>query len=205
MVVCEVKPHKEDPNRTRITVVGSQISYPGDVGTPTGSVDLVKLIINSVLSRRNAHFVSFDLKNFYLQTLMDQYEYVCMKLSDIPQEFIDEYDLSEADQHGWIYFEILRGCYGLPQSEQLAKDLLRTLIEKADYYEAATTPGLWCHKWRPIQFVLLGDNFGIEYVGKEHALHLLKTLEKNYEITTDWEGKKICRHQPILELSCPSC
>ena len=62
MVVCEVKPHKEDPNRTRITVAGSQICYPGDVGTPTGSLDLVKLIINSVLSRRNTRFVCFDLK-----------------------------------------------------------------------------------------------------------------------------------------------
>ena len=48
MVVCEVKPHKEDPNRTRITVAGSQIFYPRDVGTPTGSLDLDKLIINSV-------------------------------------------------------------------------------------------------------------------------------------------------------------
>ena len=58
------------------------------------------------------------------------------------------------------------------------------------YYEAATTPGLWSRKWRPIQFVLLVDDSGIEYVGKEHALHLLKTLEQNYEITTDWEGTK---------------
>ena len=61
MVVCEVKPHKEDPNCTRITVTGSQIFYPGDVGTPTGSLDLVKLIINSVLLRRNARFVSFEI------------------------------------------------------------------------------------------------------------------------------------------------
>ena len=68
MVLCEVKPHKEDPNRTRITVAGSQICYPGDVGTPTGSLDLVKLIINSVLSCRNARFVSFYLKKLYLQT-----------------------------------------------------------------------------------------------------------------------------------------
>ena len=29
MVVCKVKPHKEDHNRTRITVVGSQLFYPG--------------------------------------------------------------------------------------------------------------------------------------------------------------------------------
>ena len=34
------------------------------------------------------------------------------------------------------------------------------------------------------------DDFGIEYAGKEHTLHLLKTLELNYEITTDWEGTK---------------
>ena len=61
---------------------------------------------------------------------------------------------------------------------------------EADYYEAATTPSLWCHKWRPIQFFLLVDNFGIENVGKEHALRILKTLEKDYEITTDWEGTK---------------
>ena len=41
------------------------------------------------------------------------------------------------------------------------------------------------HKWRPIQFVLLVDDFGIEYIGKKHVLHLLKTLEMDYEITTD--------------------
>ena len=58
MVVCKVKPHKEDPNRMRITIAGSQIFYPGDVGTPTGSLDLVKLIINSVLLRRNVRFFS---------------------------------------------------------------------------------------------------------------------------------------------------
>ena len=89
---------------------------------------------------------------------------------------MEEYDLSKAAQNGWIYFEILRSCYGLPKSGRLANNLLRTRLEKADYYEATTTPGLWCHKWRPIQFVLLVDDFGIEYVGKEHALHLLKTL-----------------------------
>ena len=34
------------------------------------------------------------------------------------------------------------------------------------------------------------EDFGIEYVGKEHALHILKTLQVEYEITTDWEGTK---------------
>ena len=74
----------------RITVTCTQICYPGDVGTPTSSLDLVKLIINSVLLRRNARFVSFDLKCFYLQTTMERSKYVRIKLSDIPQEFIEE-------------------------------------------------------------------------------------------------------------------
>ena len=89
-----------------------------------------------------------------------------IKFSDIPQEFIEEYEISEAAQNGSIYFEILRICYGLPQSGRLSNDLLRTRLEKAGYYEAATTPGLWSHKWRPFQFGLLVENFGIEYVGK---------------------------------------
>ena len=65
---------------------------------------------------------------------------------------------------------------------------MRTQIKKAGYYEAATTPGLWRHKWLPIQLVLIVDDFGIKYVGKQHALHLLKILDQQYEITADWEG-----------------
>ena len=133
MVVCEVKTHKEDPNRTRITIAGSQICYPSDVGSPTCFFNLIKLIINSVLSCLNAHFVYFDLKNFYLKTPMEQSEYVCIKLSDIPPEFIEEYNLTQSVQHGWIYFEILCGCYGLPQSCRLANDLLNTRLEKLGY------------------------------------------------------------------------
>ena len=199
MVVCEVKPHKEDPNHTHITVPGSQICYHRDVGTPTGSINLVKLIINSVLSRRNARFVCFDLKKLYLQTLTEKSEYVRIKLSDIRPEFIEECNPTQSVQNGWVYFEILRGCYGLPQSGRLANDLLRTPIEKAGYYEAATTLGPWSHKWRPIQFDLILDDFGIKYVGKQHALHLLKILEQNYEITIDWEEKNR-KNRPCIGL-----
>ena len=106
-----------------------------------------------------------------------------IKLSDIPQELIEEYNLTQLFQNGWIYFEILRGCYGLPKSSRIANDLLHKRIKKAGYYEAATTPGIWLHKWRPIQFVLIVDDFGIEYVGKQHALHLLKILDQHYDIT----------------------
>jgi len=48
-VQCVVRSQKDDPNRTRITIAGNCICYPGDVGTPTASLELVKLMLNSVI------------------------------------------------------------------------------------------------------------------------------------------------------------
>ena len=61
-VVCEVLTHKADLHSTLITISGNRICYPGDVVIPTGSLDMIKLIINNVLSRRNAWFITFDIK-----------------------------------------------------------------------------------------------------------------------------------------------
>ena len=55
-VVCETKPQKEDQNRTRITIAVNRIVFPGEVATPTASLELVKLIVNSVLSCPGAKF-----------------------------------------------------------------------------------------------------------------------------------------------------
>ena len=188
--VCKVRPEKNDPNRTRITIAGTRIIPQGDVGTPTGSLELAKLVINSVLSRKGAKFACFDIENFYLGTPLDRPEYVKMKLSDIPQEVIDEYNLLDVVRDGWVYFSVHRGCYGLPQSGKLANDLLTKRLGEQGYYPLPNTPGLWKHKWRPVMFTLTVDDFGIEYVGKEHALHLLSSIEKFYNVTVDWEGKK---------------
>ena len=37
---------------------------------------------------------------------------------------------------------------------------------------------------------LVVDDFGVEYVGKQHADHLATILKKYHNITEDWEGKK---------------
>ncbi len=49
-------------------------------------------------------------------------EYVRIKMTDIPDEFIEEYNLIGRDRDGWVYFEIRQGCYGLPQSGILANN-----------------------------------------------------------------------------------
>ena len=73
-VVCEVRPDKNDPNRTQITIGGNRICYPGDVSTNTALLELIKLVLNSVLSRKGACFSTIDLKNFYLDTPMSEKE-----------------------------------------------------------------------------------------------------------------------------------
>ena len=80
----------------------------------------------TVYSRKKVHFSPIDLKNFYLDTPMPKPEYICIKILDIPQEFIDKYKLTGLDRGRWIYFKICQGCYGLPQAGILANNLLRS-------------------------------------------------------------------------------
>ena len=71
-MVCKVRPEKSNPNRTHIIIIGNNITFPGDVGTPTASLDLDKLVFNIVLLRPGAKFTTFDICNLYLQTTLDR-------------------------------------------------------------------------------------------------------------------------------------
>ena len=83
-------------------------------------------MINSVLSRKNAEFCTIDISNFYLGTPLDCPEYVRIRIDDIPQEFISEYNLTHHMRGGSVYFQIVKGVYSLPQSGILANKLLET-------------------------------------------------------------------------------
>jgi hypothetical protein len=187
MVVCEVHPEKDDPDRTRITISGNRICYPGNVGTNTASLELVKLLLNSVLSRKGACFSTIDIKNFYLDTPMPYPKYIRIKISDILDKFFTEYNLGGRDRKGWIYFEIWKGCYGLPQAGILANDLLYSRLLTEGFYEAASMPGLW----RSLQFCLIVDDFGVEYVGIKHFNFLLNLLKKYHGVQRNMAGDKL--------------
>ncbi|KAL7486231.1 hypothetical protein ACHAW6_011827 [Cyclotella cf. meneghiniana] len=189
-VICEFHLQKSDPHRTRITIGGNRIAYPGDAGTRTVSLETFKLLINSTLSTQGAAFACFGIANFYLGTLLDRPEFVKIQLSIIPDEFVDEYNLTTLAYDGWVYFKITKGVYGLKQAGKLANELLAMRLHDHGYYQCAITPGLWRHCWHPITFVLIIDDFGIQYVDKHHAEHLLEALQLHYSVTTDWAGAK---------------
>ncbi len=70
--VCEYKPNKTEQEWTRFTVGGDKINYPGDCATPTGDLLLFKIMLNSIISTQGARFMTLDIINFYLNTLMEQ-------------------------------------------------------------------------------------------------------------------------------------
>ena len=84
---------KDDPNRTRLAMGRDRIVYPGDCGMPTVNLLTVKLHQNSTISTMNARYMTIDIKNFYLNTPMDRFEYMRLKLADLPNDVIKHENL----------------------------------------------------------------------------------------------------------------
>jgi hypothetical protein len=105
----DIKDHKEEKERTRLTVGGDQIEYPGDKSSRTAGLTTAKILINSAISTLGAKFLVIDIKNFYFNTPLGRFEYMVINLSSLPQETIEKYDLIELLQDGKVYIEIQKG------------------------------------------------------------------------------------------------
>jgi len=173
-------------------VGGDRIDYPFEVSTPTADLTTAKLLFNSVISTPGAKFMVTDIKDFYLNTTMERYEYMHLPANIIPDEIMQQYNLHQLAHNGQVHIEIRKGMYGLPQAGKLANQQLTTHLAKHGYVPTLHTPGLWQHLLKPITFSLVVDDFGIKYVNIDDAKHLLKALQEKYVITTDWQGKLYC-------------
>ena len=79
--------------------------------------------------------------------------------------------------------------YGLPQEGRIAHESLLKHLELYWYHPYRKKIGLCKHNSQPIHFTLIVEDFGVKYLGKEHALHLKSALETKHRVTKDWEGK----------------
>jgi hypothetical protein len=193
-IVVDYRAHKKDPNRVRITAGGNLLKnlYPGELTTRTSDLTTSKVMWNSVISTHGARFMAGDASNFYLATPLKRYQYMRIPIELIPQEFIDQYQLQDKVKNGFVYCEIIRGMYGLPEAGVLANKLLKERLLKFGYSEVDHTPGLFKHETRPVWFTLTVDDFGVKYVGRQHAEHLMWALKHHYKMEEDWEGKLYC-------------
>jgi hypothetical protein len=176
-----------------MTVGGNLIHYPFELTTRTADMVSSKFLWNSIISTKGACFTGADSKNIYLETPLDRFEYMKMPIALIPADIIAHYNLNEKVLNGYVYMEIRKGVYGLPQAGILANKLLKKHLACHGYFEQPPTPGLWKHVTCPVWFNLCVDDFGIKYIGREHLQHLYDALQKEtYKIIEDLEGDLYC-------------
>jgi hypothetical protein len=189
--VADVRPQKDEPNRMRLTAGGDRLPYDGKKSTETAGLETTKILLNSVISTPGARFACFDISNMYLNTKLPSPEYMKIHASMIPKEVMNEYNVTQyMDENGYAYVEITGAIYGLAQSGYLAnQDLIKNLAPFG-YYPSKRTPGLWHHTTRPTKFSLVVDDFGVKYVNKNDAQHLLDAIKANYPVKADWTGSK---------------
>ena len=189
-LVSSIRPTKAETHRVRITVGGDKLNFPGLTATQCASLTTTKCLLNSTVSTPNAKFMVLDVKNFYYGTPMERYEYMKLPLKLIPQEIVDQYQLLDLVSDGYIYIEIRKGMPGLKQAGRIANDRLEKHLATFGYTPVPRTPSLYQHASRPVTFSLVVDDFGVKYVGQEHADHLINALQQIYEISIDWTGSQ---------------
>ena len=109
-LVCDIKEHKSETHRTRLTVGGNLLDLPGMLSTPTATVTTVKCLFNSVISTPGAKYLVADVKHFYLNNDLPDPEYMKLNPHNIPKQIIDEYSLHNlVDRDGWVYLKIVKG------------------------------------------------------------------------------------------------
>jgi hypothetical protein len=81
-----------------------------------------------------------------------------------------------------------QAVWGLPQADILLNRHLLRKLAPFGYYESTNTPGLWRHKSKPITFTHVVNNFGVKFVNKATADHLISSIKQTYKLTKDWMG-----------------
>jgi hypothetical protein len=89
----DIRPNKSEIHRVRLTVGGNLIQYQGDVSTCSADLNTSKCLWNSTISTDRAKYMCIDVKNLYLGTPMDTFEYMRIPIKLIPHEIIDQYNL----------------------------------------------------------------------------------------------------------------
>ena len=191
-MVCDHRPLKKEKFRVRLTLGGDVLEYDGNASSPAASLLEAKLLINSTISDSHlgAKFMSIDLKDFFLQSFLEEPEYIRIHGKYFVGEIRKKYKIDEIiAPDGYVYCEAIRGMYGLKQAAKLARDQLIKTLAPFGYHPTQHSPNIWQHTTRKTIFCLCVDDFGIKYYSEEDAEHLLQALRSAYEITVDNRGQ----------------
>ncbi len=113
-------------------------------------------------------------------------------LALFPVWTIEKHNLHKLALDGWVYIKMRRAVWGIPRAGILANKQLCRKLAPFGYYKSVNTPGLWRHESWPLTFTLVFDDFGIKFVNKANADHLISSIKKTYTLMEDWMGNLYC-------------
>ena len=105
-MICDYRSHKQEKHRVRSTIDGDRLPYNDDVSSPAVSLLETKLLLNSTISdaSKGARFMTLDIKDFPLQTLMERPEYMRIYSKYFSQDRKNKYHIpSLVAEDGFIY------------------------------------------------------------------------------------------------------
>ena len=92
---------------------GDLLDYTGHTRSPTTNLTTTKGFINSIISTNKARIATIDIENFYISNNIPESEWMKLPLERILDDIIQQYNLKELSDNGWVYIEILKAMYGL--------------------------------------------------------------------------------------------
>lgn len=104
-------------------------------------------MISSTISdvQLGVHFLSVDLKDYFLASPMRDPKYMKILLTNFPPDIISHYNLLALAHNGYVYIKIKKGVYGLKQAAILAYKKLVDHLKPFSYAPFPFSLGLWTH------------------------------------------------------------
>lgn len=128
-------------------------------------------MINSIVSTKGARFATFNLKDFYLHTPISEYEYMRIPASIIPETILDKYNLRPLIHNGFVYVEIRKDMYGLPQAGKIVNNQAIEFVKPHGNVECLITP--WIMETQSTRHTILFSHQQLWYkIYKQRRHHL---------------------------------
>jgi hypothetical protein len=140
--------------------------------------------------KSETHWLTLDIKDYYLGAPLERPEYVRVHTKFIPEQTIKKYGLEKYVSNNAVLFEITKCMYGLPQAGYLSQQRLIKHLKKHGYDQDNEVHCFFKHKTNGIQFTLVVDDFGVKAPNKQAAKHLIDSLQEMYKLHVDESGKK---------------
>ena len=98
------------------------MDYPGTTSSYTAHLEIIRVLLNAIVSEEATNFITADIRDFYLGTPLERPEYMRINLKHIPLYVQKKYNIAAMVHEGHVLMEITNSIYGLPQAGLLSHD-----------------------------------------------------------------------------------